>query len=165
MAYSGTYKVKNRSKYRGNSDNIVYRSMWERHVMKWCDEQSSVISWSSEEIVIPYYYDVDKRYHRYFVDFLIQYADKTVLVEVKPKKETVVPVKKGKVSRQYVSESLTYVKNMNKWDAAESYAADRKWEFQIWTEETLHELGIMKKGLKPLKPLKKLINKKKKPGK
>ena len=54
---------------------------------------------------------------------------------------------------------MTYVKNMNKWKAAEEYAKDRKWEFQIWTEKTLTEMGIMptqskKGGLKPLKPMK-----------
>jgi hypothetical protein len=48
---------------------------------------------------------------------------------------------------------------MNKWKAASSYAKDRGWSFQIWTEKTLTEMGIMptqsKKGaLKPLKPMK-----------
>ena len=33
-----------------------------------------------------------------------------------------------------MTEALTYVKNMNKWEAANEYAKDRKWKFEIWTE-------------------------------
>ena len=55
---------------------------------------------------------------------------------------------------------MTYVKNMNKWEAADQYAKDRGWSFQIWTEDTLYEMGIMKKkkplGKKRIKPLKRL---------
>lgn len=46
---------------------------------------------------------------------------------------------------------------MNKWEAANDYAKDRGWKFQIWTEDTLQSMGIMPKlkgKLKPLKPLK-----------
>ena len=45
---------------------------------------------------------------------------------------------------------------MNKWEAEEGYAKDRKCHFQIWTEDTLRSMGIMKKELKRIKPLKKL---------
>ena len=67
MAYSGKYKPKNPKKYKGDFTNIVYRSMWEKYCFKWCDENSEVKSWSSEETVIPYLYEVDKKYHRYFL--------------------------------------------------------------------------------------------------
>ena len=59
MTYKGKYKVKNKKKYKGDPTNIVYRSMWERHCFKWCDESSDVVEWSSEEIVVPYLYEVD----------------------------------------------------------------------------------------------------------
>jgi hypothetical protein len=52
--YSGSFKPKNREKYAGDVSAIKYRSMWERQVFRWCDENSSVAKWSSEEIVIPY---------------------------------------------------------------------------------------------------------------
>lgn len=162
MAYSGIYKVKNKSKYGGNSENVVYRSLWEKQCFMWCDTDPRVKKWVSEEIVIPYFYEADKRYHRYFVDLLIQFEDRTVLVEIKPKKETKPPEFKGRRTKRYLEESLTYVKNANKWDAAKEYAADRNWHFEIWTEDTLRKMGIMKPQLKALKPLKKNINKKKK---
>jgi hypothetical protein len=30
---------------------------------------------------------------------------------------------------------MTYVKNINKWEAANEYAKDRGWKFVIWTEK------------------------------
>jgi hypothetical protein len=170
VAYSGTYTVKNRSKYKGAVDKVVYRSMWERHCFVWCDNHSGIKEWSSEEVVIPYFWDIDKRYHRYFMDLKITYTNgKTVLVEIKPEKETQPPKRPDK-TRRYINEAMTYVKNQNKWTAAAAYAKDRKWDFVIWTEKDLVRMGIMpavspKGGLKPLKPLKPFRAKKKKPTK
>jgi len=157
MAYSGRYKVKNISKYQGDPDKVTYRSSWEKACFAWCDQNPNVKKWSSEEVVVPYKWDVDKRMHRYFVDLKITFTNgKTILVEIKPQKETAPPKRPDK-SRRYIGEAMTYVKNMNKWEAADSYAKDRGWEFQVWTEETLYEMKILKKlkALKPLKPFKK----------
>lgn len=165
MAYSGKYIVKHRSKYKGDADKVIYRSMWERHCFYWCDMNANIRGWSSEEVVIPYRWDVDKRMHRYFMDLKITYKDgRTILVEIKPEKETAPPKRPDK-SKRYINEAMTYVKNMNKWEAAEQYAKDRGWKFQIWTEKTLTEMGIMPKqskkgGLKALKPLKPFRKKK-----
>jgi hypothetical protein len=165
MAYSGKYQVMNPKKYKGDHSNVIYRSMWEKYVFMWCDSNPKVKAWSSEETVIPYYYDVDKRYHRYFPDLKIVMEGKTILVEIKPKKETE-PPKGQRKTKQYINEGLTYVKNMNKWEAANNFCKDRKWEFQIWTEETLYSMGIMTKPLKKvpgkLKPLKPYRRKKSK---
>lgn len=157
MAYSGKYKVKNIRKYRGNPDKVVYRSHWEKMVFLWCDKHDEITEWSSEETVVPYYYEVDKRYHRYFVDLKIKFnTGEVILVEIKPAKETEPPKRPDK-SKRYINEAMTYVKNMNKWEAADTFAKDRGWKFQIWTENTLQSMGIMAKmsnKLKPLKPLK-----------
>ena len=161
VLYQGKYRVSNPSKYKGDVDNIIYRSLWEAKCFGWCDKNPNVKSWSSEETVIPYYYDIDKKFHKYFIDLKIKMKDgKTILVEIKPKKETQ-PPKPGKTGikgRRYINESLTYVKNMNKWKAANSYAKDRGWQFQVWTEDTLEEMGIMQKWkkMKKLKPLKRI---------
>lgn len=156
MAYSGKYKVKNPSKYSGDYTKVVYRSLWEKYSFQWCDANPDVKSWSSEEVVIPYIYDVDKRYHRYFMDLKVTYKDgRTVLIEIKPDKETRPPAFNGRKTKRYITEGLTYVKNMNKWAAAKTYAEDRGWTFQIWTEDTLHKMGIKPKSTKPLKPYKK----------
>ena len=156
MAYSGRYSIKNASKYKGDVNNIIYRSLWEKAVFQWCDKNPKVKGWSSEEIVVPYYYDVDKKYHKYYVDVKIVFEDKTLLIEIKPEKETVPPVG-AKRTKRYITEGLTYVKNMNKWEAADNYAKDRGWEFQVWTEKTLQEMKLLSKPvpgkLKSYKPL------------
>lgn len=161
MAYSGKYIVKKPNKYRGDPSKVTYRSHWEKLCFMWCENNPDIKDWSSEEIVVPYYYDVDKKYHRYFVDLKITFKNgKTILVEIKPEKETAPPKRPDK-SKRYIGEALTYVKNMNKWEAANEFAKDRGWDFQIWTENTLKSMGIMKeqkgklKQLKPLKPYRK----------
>jgi|SRR6056300_685247 hypothetical protein len=157
MAYSGRYRVKNRSKYKGNPDNVVFRSLWERNAFKWCDETKEVKYWVSEEVVIPYLWEVDKKYHRYFMDLKITFSNgKTVLVEIKPEKETKPPAFNGKKTKRYINEGMTYIKNMNKWSAAQEYAADRGWGFEIWTENKLSIMGILPKPKKTIKPIKKL---------
>ena len=167
MVYSGRYIVKNKTKYKGDFNNVIYRSLWERSVFGWCDNNPSVKYWSSEEVIIPYYYEVDKKYHRYYVDVKIIYEDKTLLVEIKPEKETMPPTGQ-KRTKQYIAEGLNYIKNMNKWEAANEYAKDRGWEFQVRTEKTLQEMKLLSKPVPgklkkytPLKPFRKRKRKKK----
>lgn len=154
MAYKGRYTVKNKTKYKGDPSNIIYRSLWERNAFRWCDNNKSVKWWNSEEVVIPYLYEVDKRYHRYFMDLAIHFdTGKTVLVEIKPAKQTKPPTG-SKRTKRYITEGYTYVKNQNKWEAASKYAKDNGYHFEIWTERELEKLGILTKGMKPLKPFK-----------
>jgi hypothetical protein len=166
MAYSGRYIVKNKSKYKGDPTTVVYRSLWEKAAFKWCDENKDVKYWSSEEVVIPYLYEIDKRYHRYFMDLMITYTNgKTSLIEIKPEKQTKPPTGNRR-TKKYISEGYTYVKNINKWSAAEEYALDRGWSFEIWTEIKLRKMGILKdKPPGKLKPLKKMAPYRKKPKK
>ena len=144
MAYKGTYRPTNLDKYTGDPSKIVFRSLWERQVMKWCDNNPKVIGWSSEEIVIPYLCETDKKVHRYFMDFYIKFdSGQELLVEVKPKKQTEPPKKpKQRRTRRYISESLTYIKNQSKWKAARQYAAKKGMKFDIWDEDKLKLLGI-----------------------
>lgn len=110
--------------------------------MKYCDMNSSVLRWSSEECVIPYRCKTDGNVHRYFVDFWVEVkqADgsiKHMLIEVKPKKFTVEPKPRQRKTKRYIEEVLTWVKNQSKWEAATSYAKKRGWEFKILTEDHL----------------------------
>lgn len=141
--YRGKYQVKYREKYEGDPSLIVYRSLWERQVFKWCDTTPEVVCWNSEETIIPYRCRSDGKMHRYFVDLKIVFADgKTYLIEIKPKKQTIEPRIQTRKTRAYITEVLTYAKNLSKWEAASEYCADRGWLFEIWTEETLKKLGI-----------------------
>ena len=143
MSYSGRYRVKNLHKYVGNASAVRYRSLWERQVFRWLDDNQSVLSWNSEEVVIPYRCKTDNKLHRYFMDLYVKFNDgKTYLIEIKPKKQTQPPKQPARKSKKYLNEVMTYVKNQSKWTAAESFAKDRGMTFQIWTEDTIKGLGI-----------------------
>lgn len=142
MAYKGKYTIKNTKKYLGDPTKVIYRSLWERQAFKWCESNPRVKKWNSEEIVVPYKCKTDNKIHRYYVDLLVELDNKNIiLVEIKPKKETVPPQGKRKTKR-YVREVMTYVKNTSKWEAANQYAEHKGWKFQVWTEDTLTNLGI-----------------------
>ena len=143
MSYSGKYKIKKPEKYAGNANTVVYRSLWEKQAFKWCENNPKVKLWNSEEIVVPYKSTVDKKLHRYFVDLLIQLDNKeTYLIEIKPKNQTIPPKKRSRKTKKYINEILTYAKNQDKWEAATQFAEFKGWKFQVWTEETLKNLGI-----------------------
>ena len=138
------YKPSNPQKYKGDYNNIICRSTWERKFCRWCDLNESIISWGSEEFFIPYVSPVDNRVHRYFPDFIIKLKEqsgkvKTYVIEVKPKKQTVPPVKKTRVTKSFIHETKTYAENQAKWKAAKEWCDDRLLEFKIITED---ELGI-----------------------
>jgi hypothetical protein len=145
--YHGYFKPKHPEKYKGDPNNIIYRSRWESLVMSKLDEHPDVIWWQSEETVIPYRSPVDGRVHRYFPDFLVRMKDangkfKTILIEVKPYAQTQPPVIKegaSKRTKKYITEVCTYGINSAKWNAAREYCKDRQYEFMIMTER---ELGI-----------------------
>lgn len=146
--YQGYFKPRNPQKYKGDPTNIIYRSRWELLVMSRFDIDPNVIWWSSEETIIPYRSPVDNRIHRYYVDFTARLnkpggGTRTVLIEVKPYKQTQPPVitEGKKKSRRYVNEVMTWGVNSAKWKAARAYCKDRGFEFMIMTE---HELGIPK---------------------
>ena len=143
MSYKGRYTIKNPDKYAGDAKKVIYRSLWERNAFRWCENNPKVKLWNSEEVVVPYVSSVDKKLHRYYVDLLIQMEDKkTYLVEIKPKKETQPPKKRSRKTKKYINEQLTYIKNNDKWEAANKFAEHNGWKFQVWTEETLKNLGI-----------------------
>jgi hypothetical protein len=144
--YQGKFKPKYPQKYIGVVDEIYYRSSWELSIMLWCDSNKNVTKWSSEEIVVPYLCPTDNKVRRYFIDFRITINDeKTYLVELKPRKYTMPPEQKSKDKRKrkrYITEVLEYVKNQAKWNAADAYAKKCGASFQVWTEDTLEQLGI-----------------------
>ena len=138
------YKPLNPQKYQGNPNNIICRSSWERKFCQWADRKDSVISWASEEITIPYVSPKDNKVHRYYPDFLIKIKEtnnriKTYVVEVKPKKQTLPPKKRKRVTKSYIYECTTYAVNQAKWKAASEFCKDNRIEFKIITED---ELGI-----------------------
>ena len=142
MAYSGKYRPSYPKKYKGDPTNVIYRSLWERKFMVWCDNNENVLEWGSEEIVIPYISPLDSRVHRYFPDFYVRARTKTggiqkFIIEIKPLKRTEPPKKQRRRTKKYITEVTTYAVNDAKWKAANEYCKDRRWQFKILTEKEL----------------------------
>ena len=144
MAYKGRFNISNPSKYKGDPQRIIYRSLWERKFMVYCDRTVSVIEWGSEEIVIPYKSPWDGRIHRYFPDFYCKIKQhngtiKNLVIEVKPKKQTKPPKEPQRKTRRYLNEVKTWGVNSAKWKYAVEWCENNGMEFQILTED---DLGI-----------------------
>jgi hypothetical protein len=144
MSYKGKYSPSYPQKYKGDPTNIVYRSLWERKFMKYCDLNENILEWGSEEIALPYRSPIDNRIHRYFPDFYIKVKESTgqikkYIIEIKPKKQTVEPKVQKRKTKSYIYEVVEYAKNQAKWKAAHEFCKDRMWEFKVLTED---ELGI-----------------------
>ena len=144
MSYKGKFRPSKPKKYKGDPTNIVYRSLWELKFMRYCDSNNNIVKWSSEEIVIPYRSPLDNRFHRYFPDFYLKYKDNSgkvveKVIEIKPAKQVQEPKMQKRRTKWYVTEVVNYAKNQAKWEAAEEFCKDRRWQFQILTEK---ELGI-----------------------
>jgi hypothetical protein len=113
--------------------------------MRYCDRNDKILEWGSEEFFIPYFDPTTNKVRRYFPDFIVKIKEssgtiKKYLVEVKPKRQTLVPKQsKGKQKKTYINEVLTYNKNLAKWKAAQEWCEDRLIEFKIITED---ELGL-----------------------
>ena len=137
---SGRFKPRNPDKYRGDVSNIVFRSSWEYVALDRLDRDPSVLEYSSEETVIPYYNPLTGNTHRYFPDLKIKKkmpdgSIKTFLVEIKPEGQVSPP--KGKKTKRFDEAMKTFIKNQAKWAAAKKYCEDRGFQFVIETEHTL----------------------------
>lgn len=144
MYLQGKYSPINPKKYKGNVNNIIFRSSLELVAFKFCDMNPAIVFWSSEEMVIPYISPVDNRAHRYFMDLKVwtRKADsqelQVTLIEIKPKDQTKQPRKTSTMKESTFNTAMrTWLVNQAKWTATEELCAKRGWRFIIWTEEHL----------------------------
>ena len=141
MTYKGRYFPTNPKKYRGNPNQIIYRSLWERKVMVYCDKNDAIIEWGSEEVIVPYLSPMDGKIHRYFPDFYmkVRQADgstKKFIIEVKPKSQCKQPIKNPKRrTTKWFNEVKTFAINQAKWKYAKEFCEDKGMEFKIFTED------------------------------
>lgn len=141
MAYKSKYKPKNPQKYVGNPNNIICRSLWERTFCKYLDENVNIVRWSSEELQIPYVSPVDNKPHMYYPDFLFEIKKgnnvETIVVEIKPKKQTKQPILGTKSKRTFITETLQFEINKAKWESASMFCNKNGWKFMILTEDNI----------------------------
>ena len=156
MAYKGVYTyqlLQNPEKIIGcNPKKLVFRSLWERSLIEWCDANPQVVKWSleSEATTVKYMHPIRQKPSKYIIDFYIEFADgRQMLIEVKPNKETKQPqlteskmTKTGKPTARFKRELETYQVNQEKWRVAKSFANQNGLEFFVWDEHTLDKLGV-----------------------
>ncbi|URC15340.1 head completion protein [Paraglaciecola Antarctic GD virus 1] len=141
--YKGKFVPTNHKKYKGNFQDITYRSGWEKSFMMHLDHNPKVVKWSSEEVVINYLWSADGKRHRYFMDFYAKYdSGQEFWFEVKPFIQTQEPKCQGKTKKRQLDEALTYSKNRDKWLAAHTLATKMGVKFIILTEVGLRRLGV-----------------------
>lgn len=140
----GKYKVKNPEKYVGIGDP-TYRSSWEMTFMMFCDNNPAVQQWASESVKIPYRDPLTGKNTVYVPDFLVVYVDKNLkkhaeLIEIKPKNQAMIEaVGKNKMNQ------AQYVKNMAKWQAAQSWCKRFGLKFRVVSEEDIFHTGSKKR--------------------
>ena len=135
----GIYKVMNPQKYVGNREPR-YRSSWEWHFMKFCDDNDHILQWASESVSIPYRHPLTGKQTIYVPDFLITYQGsngRTVgeLIEIKPRKQSVIEEKQNPRDRAVVAV------NYAKWDAATKWARRQGLSFRVITEDQIFRNG------------------------
>ena len=137
-SYRGLYRPTNPKKYVGNTKQIVYRSLLERRFMRYCDLNQDILYWASEELPVRYYNPLDKKYHRYFPDFVVKTVNnEKFMIEIKPSRQVTKPKPPKKKTKSYMRESFEYIKNQAKWQAAKSYCEDKGMKFKLITEKDL----------------------------
>ena len=138
----GRFKPRYPDKYKGDPQNIWFRSSWERDMMNWLDNRDDIISWMSEERCVWYYNPVTKKKARYFPDFIIKYKKNDIvyeeMIEIKPHRQVTGPnPNPARRTKNWVREVQNYAINRAKWKAAETYCEDRGMSFRILSEENV----------------------------
>lgn len=142
--HQGKFIPRNPLKYKGNINEIVYRSSYELKFMNWCDLNDDITEWGSEIIAIPYRSPIDRKVHRYFPDFYmkVRQANGTIkkfIVEVKPKYQCKSPpANPPRRTKRWLNEVKTWTINEAKWKSANEFCLDHGMEFKILTEDHLN---------------------------
>jgi hypothetical protein len=139
----GSYTPRNAEKYAGKGIPR-YRSGWELSFMTFCDNNQNVIQWASESISIPYRHPLTGKTTMYVPDFLVMYrgpnnTTRAELIEIKPKKQSVVESKMSNRDRAIVA--INYAK----WDQATKWARANGLTFRVITEDDIFRQGGQKK--------------------
>ena len=135
----GSYDVINPAKYVGKR-TPRYRSGWELSFMRFCDTNDHILQWASESIAIPYKHPLTGKMTQYIPDFLITYRTRTntmkaELIEIKPKKQSVIESKMSSRDRAVVA--INYAK----WHSATLWAKRNGMTFRVITEDDMFANG------------------------
>ena len=140
----GAYTVKNTAKYVGRG-TPRYRSGWELTFMMFLDSNDNVLQWASESISIPYRNPLTGKQSMYVPDFLVTYrgpnnTTKAELIEIKPKKQSLVE------SKMNANERAIVAVNYAKWESATKGARRNGLVFRVINDDHIYHQGSKKTG-------------------
>ena len=162
----GNYVPKNKDKVikLNTQGGVYFRSSWEKKIMHWLDNNSTITKWGAECLRIPYQIThFDNGYtkikeHSYFPDFYyeMRLPDETlkqVVVEVKPMKEfqMVQDLNEGKLNvpengmkklKNFEYDLKMAYKNKQKWETMINWCNKKGYDFIIITEQHLKRFNL-----------------------
>ena len=110
---------------------IIYRSGLEYQFIMFCENNPKVKKWASEPIAINYFSRLDNKECNYYPDYVIETTQGShIIVEIKPYDQTIKP---GSEDSAWLKEA--WVKNTDKWNAANEFAHKHNAKFIIITEK------------------------------
>lgn len=148
----GWYRLLNPEKFIRPIDELMksykeghvnYKSSLELKAIRYCDWNSNVNKWSLEPFAIQYLKPTTGKFHRYYIDLVIEFNNsEKFLVEVKPFSQTKPPTKPGKLTNKsklnYSRNLETWLINQAKWAAAKEFCKTNGFKFIILTEKELN---------------------------
>lgn len=137
----GYYYPRNKEKFVGGQ-YAIYRSGLELAYFKFFDENPRCLKWGSENFVVPYFHDLDQKWHKYYIDLVAVIKEgtelKKYLIEIKPERQTKEPEHTPrKRKKTLLTEQVTYSKNKAKWSAADHFAKAQGFKFVVLTEKDI----------------------------
>ena len=113
------------------NEPVKFQSALELQFIRYCEACSSVAYWANEPLSIKYCSRIDGKIHEYFPDFIIESTTgQRTIVETKPYEQTHRPDSNASL---WLKEQ--WIKNVDKWKAAEQWCKERSMKFMIVTEK------------------------------
>ena len=108
--------------------------------MQFLDNNDSITHWASESLSIPYRNPLTGKPSQYIPDFFVVYENKhkqrvAEVVEIKPKKETIIENKTSARDRAIIAV------NQAKWAAASAYCRANGMTFRVINEDQIFHGG------------------------
>lgn len=128
------YILRRPDKYLGDPSRVFSRSSWEWNFLKFLEDSPVIKFFSSEELMVPYFLLSDKKFHRYYPDFLVELiTGERFIIEIKPFCQRICKNRRSE---------LTFIKNQCKWQAASEVAKNNGIQFIVLDEYDLRRIGV-----------------------
>ena len=113
------------------NEPIIYRSGLELQFIQFCENNPKIKKWASEPITIKYISRFDEKEHNYYPDYIVETeSGNHIIVEIKPYNQTIKP---SINDSKWLKEQ--WIKNTDKWNAANEFAHNHNAKFIIITEK------------------------------